>query len=100
MSFLILALVLLVVASLCDFWWHEVPDWLNFSFLAGGVGLSVLLTISEMSWIPLLMSVAGIVLFGALGFGMFFSGQLGGGDVKNLLALGSLLGAWFDPVHV
>ena len=100
MSFLILALVLLVVASLCDFWWHEVPDWLNFSFLAGGVGLSVLLTISEMSWIPLLMSVAGIVLFGALGFGMFFSGQWGGGDVKTLLALGSLLGAWFDPFHV
>lgn len=99
MSFLVLALVLLVIASLCDFWWHEVPDWLNYSFLFGGIGLSLLSSISESSWSPILMCVGGIVLFGILGFGMFFSGQWGGGDVKTLLALGSLFGAWLDPFN-
>ncbi len=100
MEVLFLSLIFLFVASVCDFRWHEVPDWLNYFFFSSGIGIALLSSILGQSFIPIIYSFSGIVLFGILGFSMFFSGQWGGGDVKTLIALGALIGAWFDFSNV
>ncbi|MBI4139746.1 prepilin peptidase [Candidatus Woesearchaeota archaeon] len=96
MEVLFLSLIFLFVASICDFRWHEVPDWLNYFFFSSGIGISLLSSLFDNSFAPILYSFSGVILFGILGFIMFFSGQWGGGDVKTLMALGAIIGAWFD----
>ena len=88
---IILGLIWLVFAVVCDWKKREVPDWLNFSLL--GFALSYRAFYSIFLW------DARFFLFGLAGAGIFFilanlfyySRIFAGGDAKLLIAFGALL---------
>ena len=82
----------LLVGTIADLRTREVPDWLNFSLIASGLGLGTLASVAETSWHPLIGSVAGLALGVLLGYVMFYAGQWGGGDAKLIMGLGALFG--------
>ncbi len=90
------AFLALVVASYTDLKTREVPDWLNYSVMAVGIGLRALFSVyySDPSYI--IAGLLGLGLFVAIGLAMFYTGQWGGGDSKMLMALGSLFGITLD----
>ena len=92
LTLLIIGLVLLVIGTITDFRFREVPDWLSFGGIFAGLGLRLLWSLYSASWLYL---IEGLLGFGALflfGLIMFRFGQWGGGDSKVLMALGAILG--------
>jgi Flp pilus assembly protein protease CpaA len=91
---LVLAFVVLIIASFNDLKTREVPDYLSYSLLVIAIILRLLWFISERNiniiiWAPIAFSV--LFLFSYL---MYRAGQWGGGDVKVMMGLSVLL-AWF-----
>lgn len=90
MTFLTLtvAFLLLLVATICDFRWREIPDWISVAIAM------VALIASTAGWlgINLLWVVAGGAVGLIIGYGLFRFAQLGGGDAKLIASLGMLLG--------
>ncbi|HIJ10682.1 TPA: prepilin peptidase [Candidatus Woesearchaeota archaeon] len=86
-----LTLVTLIAASYTDIRTREVPDWLNYSLIAGALGVRFIFSI-EQGW--------HIFVEGLLGFGIFFglallfyhTNQWGGGDAKLLMGTGAVIG--------
>ncbi len=101
-TLLVIGLGMLVIGTITDFRFREVPDWLSFGGVFAGLGIRALW--SAYTWqaayiIEGLLGFAALFLFGIL---MFRLGQWGGGDSKVLMALGALLG-WqlsFDSLLV
>ena len=82
----------LVIASITDIKTREVPDWLNFSLIAAGLGINLIFTIIMRDLRYILDSAAGFLAFFIIAVIMFYTGQWGGGDSKILMGLGALLG--------
>ncbi len=88
----VVALVALVFATFVDIKTREVPDWLNFSLIAIGLGSRLIYS--------LISSDYGFILYGLFGFSVFFvlanlmyyTKQWGGGDSKLLMGLGAMFG--------
>src|SRR3989338_201636 len=87
-----LALLALGWASYTDFKTREVPDWLNFSLVASGIGINLIFSLVFLDFSYIANSLLGFGLFFLLGMLMFYTGQWGGGDSKMLMGLGALLG--------
>ena len=91
---LVLAFVVLIIASFNDLKTREVPDYLSYSLLVIAIILRLLWFVAERNlniiiWAPIAFSV--LFLFSYL---MYRAGQWGGGDVKVMMGLSVLL-AWF-----
>lgn len=86
--FAILAITILVLASIFDLKTREVPDYLSYSFISAALGISLLHSTYEREPLFFLLSIitAGII-FG-LGYILYRAKQMGGADVKLLTALG------------
>lgn len=85
---LLIVLVLLAYATICDLKTREIPDWISLAITATAfVG-----SLSGWLGIDLLMVFAGGALAIVLGVVLFHFGRLGGGDAKLIFALGFLLG--------
>ncbi|MFH1649908.1 MAG: A24 family peptidase [Candidatus Woesearchaeota archaeon] len=82
----------LVAATYQDMKTREVPDWLNYSLIAGGLAAAVMLSIAESSWLPLLISLIGLAVAIAIGYAMYYAGQWGGGDAKLFMGMGTVMG--------
>ena len=86
-TFVILA-ALVLIASLLDLLWRRIPNWLTVNAAL----LGIVLGFWEDGTSGLGMSVSGLVL----GFALLLPGYLlrmtGGGDLKLMAAVGSLLG--------
>lgn len=88
----VVALVALIFATFVDIKIREVPDWLNFSLVAVGLGSRLIYS--------LISSDYGYIFYGLLGFSIFFTlanlmyytKQWGGGDSKLLIGLGTMFG--------
>ncbi len=91
-----IALVLLIVAAYTDIRTREVPDWVNISGIAAGIGIRALWGLSGNGWNELGWGVLGFIVFFALSIIMYYAGQWGGGDSKLLMAMGALLGLEFS----
>ncbi len=89
---IVLSLAVLAIASIHDFRTREVPDFLSYSFLALALGLGAVAAASQLSWWPLLESLAGFAVAFCIGWAMFYLGQWGGGDSKLLMGLGAVVG--------
>ncbi|MCP4944976.1 MAG: hypothetical protein GY924_23745, partial [Planctomycetaceae bacterium] len=84
----LIALLLLLFATVCDFRTREIPNWISIAIAlvaviaasAGWLGLSF----------PLM--VAGGILGFLIGYSLFRFARLGGGDAKLIAALGWLVG--------
>jgi Flp pilus assembly protein protease CpaA len=88
---IIIALIWLTIASITDVRTTEVPNWLSFSLIVIALGIFSFISIIEKSFTPILSSLTGLVIFTAIGAGMYYSKQWGGADAKILMGLGALL---------
>ncbi len=86
----------LLAGSITDIRAREVPDWLNYAAAVAGIGMAAIYSAVTLSWWPLIYSAAGLIIFLAIAFIMFYTGQWGGGDSKLLIALGALMGFEFS----
>jgi prepilin peptidase CpaA len=74
-----------IIAGVCDWRTSRIPNALTYSAIAIGLGLAVLTDSDAALW--------GLVTGAGIGLLLFVSGGLGGGDVKLIAAIGTLLGA-------
>ncbi len=87
-----IALAVLLAGSYTDIRTREVPDWINFSLIAAGIGLRGIYSLATFEWSYFIHGLIGLGLFVALGYFMFYAGQWGGGDSKMLMGMGAVLG--------
>ncbi|MFH2020035.1 MAG: A24 family peptidase [archaeon] len=90
--FLTLSLIAIIIGSWTDIRTLEVPDWLNYTLIAVGIGGNLIYTIVEWDAIFIIRSLLGLAAALALGLLMFYTGQWGGGDSKMLFGLGAMIG--------
>ncbi len=85
---LIATLLLLLVATACDFRTREIPDWISIAIAF------VAVTAASAGWLGIgfLLVVSGGVLGLLIGYGLYRFARLGGGDAKLIAALGLLVG--------
>lgn len=87
-----IALAALLVGSYADLKTREVPDWLNFGLIFGGIGIRLLFSAYTMTWQFVLEGLLGLGVMMALAYFLFYTGQVGGGDAKLFMGLGSVFG--------
>ncbi|MEM4263691.1 MAG: A24 family peptidase [Candidatus Woesearchaeota archaeon] len=95
-----ICIFLLAIGTFTDLKVREVPDWLNYSGIAAGLGLRLIWSLYSFDWSYIIEGFVGFGVFLAIAFAMFYLGQWGGGDSKILMALGALLGLKFDLGHI
>ena len=85
---LIIALLLLLIATVCDLRNREIPNWISIA-----IALVAIVT-SSVGWLGLgfPLVIAGGALGFLVGYSLFRFAQLGGGDAKLIAALGLLVG--------
>ena len=91
----VLLLGFVLVASATDVLWHKIYNWTTYSGIATALALSAATTRwTAIGAVPLIDSVAGLLLCGAtmIVCFVFFRG-IGGGDVKLVAMMGAFLGA-------
>ena len=86
------SLTVLLIGSVTDLKTREVPDWINYGFILSGLGMNLLFSAIYSNIYFLLSSISGFVVFFAVAYIMFYTGQWGGGDSKMLMGLGSAIG--------
>jgi Flp pilus assembly protein protease CpaA len=86
----------LAVASLFDIKRREVPDWLNFSFIAVACFVRISYSIILWDYWILLEGLFGFLVAFVIALLMYYGKQWGGGDSKVLLGIGILLGFNFN----
>ncbi|TAL51891.1 MAG: prepilin peptidase [Nanoarchaeota archaeon] len=87
---------ILAIASIIDVKTREVPDFLNYSLIAIGLGVNTLIAIAISNIMIFLQSIAGMVFGFLLGWALYYLGQWGGGDSKLLIGLGAAIGIPFS----
>jgi len=88
---IILVLIYLLIATISDIKTQEIPDFLNFSFIAIGIFIYATKTILTGEIIYFLTSLITSLSFLTLGLIMYYTRQWGGGDGKILMGLGALI---------
>lgn len=87
---------ILAIASIIDVKIREVPDFLNYSLIAIGLGVNTLAAVAASNIMIFLQSIAGLVFGFLLGWALYYLGQWGGGDSKLLMGLGAAIGIPFS----
>jgi len=89
---IVLALVWIIFASICDLKNREVPNWLNFSLIIFALGFRFFYCLfSQEGFGFIYMGLIGLGVFFVLG-NLFYYGRLfAGGDAKLMIALGAIL---------
>lgn len=90
-----IAFIALVIGTITDLKTREVPDWLNYSLVFIGLGLRGIYAAFSSDWMFFAYGLAGLAVFAAIAYVMFYSGQWGGGDAKMIIGLGALIGLQF-----
>jgi Flp pilus assembly protein protease CpaA len=94
----IIALVILILASITDLKSREVPDYLSYSLIFVAFAISIIYTIIEWNYIYLAQSTMGFIIGLIVAYSMFYMGQWGGGDSKLIMGLGAILGFNIFPL--
>jgi prepilin peptidase CpaA len=101
----VLLLGLLAVAAVTDVLWHRIYNWTTYPGILAALGLNGLGSglvatglieepaLREWGWIGLGASCFGLAVCGGVLLVCFVLFQVGGGDVKLIAMVGSLLGA-------
>ncbi|MBI4143812.1 prepilin peptidase [Candidatus Woesearchaeota archaeon] len=90
-EWLVLGFVL-VVGSITDLRSREVSDWLCYAGIASGVGIALVSSVYAFSFISLLKSLLGLLVFGVIGWLFYFSNQWASGDAFVLAGVGAFFG--------
>lgn len=88
----ILCLAVLIIGTITDIKTREVPDFVNFIFIALGLGYHIFQSLIYWNIFPVLESLLGLLVFLGIAYTMFYAGQWGGGDSKLLMGFGAALG--------
>lgn len=88
---IVLTLMVLLIASYTDLKTTEVPDWLNFGFIAIALGIRAFFSFQE-GFSVLLSGIIGFVFCFILACLLYYSNQWGGGDSKLLMGMGAAIG--------
>ncbi len=94
---LFIALTGIVIGTITDIQKREVPDWVNFSLIGAGLGISTLYSIHLNNYWIIAFSLTGLAAGYAIGALMYYTGQWGGGDAKMIMGIGALTGLPFLP---
>ncbi len=89
---IVLALSVLITASIQDLKKREVMDWLNFGLIASALLIRTSFSSITGDWSYFLNGIYGLLIGVALAYLMFYTGQWGGGDSKLLMGMGALIG--------
>ncbi len=88
---LIITFVVLIIGTITDIKTREVPDWLNYSFIAAALGIRLIYSVDG-NWFILQSGIIGLgvtFLFASI---LYYSAQWGGGDSKLLMGMGAAIG--------
>lgn len=97
-----LALCALIVGTITDLRTREVPDWVNYGLLSAALALRIVMSIADGTWQYLAEGFMGFAAMVAFAYILFYTGQVGGGDAKLLIAMGMVLGlpwSWYGGVN-
>ena len=75
-----IAFIALVIATITDLKTREVPDWLSYSVIFMGIGIRGIYSLATFDYMYLVYGLAGLGIFVAIAYAMFYTGQWGGGD--------------------
>jgi len=89
---IIIAFVILVIASITDLKSREVPDYLSYGLIFIAFAIALAYTIIYKEYYYLLNSIMGFVIGLIIAYIMFYLGQWGGGDSKLIMGLGAIIG--------
>jgi len=93
MDFLfLLALILLIVASIQDIRKREVDNWLSFSLIAFSLAYVIFYSLLNQDISFFLHSLLGLTVFIALGFAFYYGRVFAGGDAKLIMGIGIIIG--------
>jgi len=91
-------LILAIIASLAcgyavytDFKFRYINDWLTWGLVVVGLTGHAIISLLEWNIYPLLFSIGAAAVFFAIGHVFFYTGALGGGDVKLLTGLAATI---------
>lgn len=87
-----IALTALTAGTITDIKYREVPDWVNYGIIFSGLGIRLIYSLILLNAFPVISGIAGLAICAAAAYGMFYTGQWGGGDAKMLMGLGALIG--------
>ncbi|MDD4878374.1 MAG: A24 family peptidase [Candidatus Nanoarchaeia archaeon] len=85
----VLALLVLIIATYTDFKTGEIPDWLSCGFIISALGIRVLHSIIYSAWLYTLYGIMGFAAMYVFGILIYYSRQWGGGDAKIAMGLGA-----------
>ena len=83
-----IALIGLIIATITDLKYREVPDYLNYFLIASGFSFRFFYSILSNNWVYFLYGLLGFGVGFLIGLLLYFSKQWGGGDAKLLMGLG------------
>ena len=90
----IVSLIWLIFATVSDIKKREVPDWLNYSLVAIGLGSRLVYSFIMQDFSFILYGLLGFAVFFVFANLMYYTKQWGGGDCKLLMALGAIFGSY------
>jgi Flp pilus assembly protein protease CpaA len=95
---IIIAFVVLLVASITDLKKKEVPDYVSYGLIYVAFAISILYAILYWDYKYLAQSIMGFAAGLVVAYAMFYLGQWGGGDSKLIMGLGAILGFNLFPI--
>ena len=87
----IIAIIWLIFASISDLKKREVPDWLSYSLISIGFFASLLKSLIFKDLTFIISGLFVLLLFLLIGLLMYYTKQWGGGDVKVIIGLVTLI---------
>ena len=88
---IVLVFIYLLIATISDIKTKEIPDFLNYSFIAIGIFIYAIKTLSLQDNSYLLYSIITVAIFFIIGALMYYTKQWGGADSKLLMGIGALI---------
>lgn len=87
----LIAFIALTIGSITDFQKREVHDYVSYSLIFVGFGISIIYSLLTGTFY-ILQTIMGFAIGVGLAYAMFYLGQWGGGDSKLLMGLGAIFG--------
>ncbi|MFH1066145.1 MAG: A24 family peptidase [Nanoarchaeota archaeon] len=85
----IVALLVLLIATYTDFKTGEIPDWLSYSFIISALGIRLLHSILYNDRLYMLYGIIGFAAMAVFSMLIYYTRQWGGGDAKIAMGLGA-----------
>ncbi len=83
-----IGLIGLIIATITDLKYREVPDFLNYFLITTGLSFRFVYSILSTDWLYFLYGLIGLGVAFLFGFILYVTKQWGGGDTKLLMSVG------------